>query len=120
MDEWSTTTTHSHPKVISTDPIIIILSCGINTYLWYLGALPTSCLSNQHQRLMVLQTEQDLVPVVANGQPVPLRLQVQRLIGVEDKGGDVVLGRGRIPFGRVRIVIWKGRVTRWLESAIWE
>lgn len=69
---------------------------------------------------MVLQTEQDLVPVVANGQPVPLRLQVQRLIGVEDKGGDVVLGRGRIPFGRVRIVIWKGRVTRWLESAIWE
>lgn len=72
-----------------------------------MGALATAGLSDQDQRLVVLEGEEDVVPVVPDRQTVPLRLQVQRVMGVEHEGSYVILGGGSVSFRGEGIVIWK-------------
>lgn len=88
-------------------PGMVINMVVKDTHLWHLGTLATARLSDQNQRLVIFQAIQNLIPIVSDGQAVTLRLQIQRLVGVEHKCTNVILGWGRVAFRGKRVVIWK-------------
>lgn len=64
---------------------------GLHQVLWDLGALPTSCLPHDHHGLVVLQQEQDVVPVLEHRQTLSLLLDGDGSKAVVHEGGAVVI-----------------------------
>lgn len=70
------------------------------TNLRHLRALPAACLSDQDERLVLLQEVQEVAPVVEDGQALPLRLQTLRQVPVVDEAGR--LGEGVVSVEEAR------------------
>lgn len=84
--------------------------------LRYLCAFAGSGFTDQHERLIVLETVQNLVTVLAYRQPFALRCKIKRLVGVEDERRYVIIRWCRVPFRCKRFVIrfeelWKSART---------
>ena len=76
------------------------------TYLRYLCAFAGSGFTDQHERLVMLETVQNLVTVLAYREPFALRRKIQRLVGVEDERRYVIIRWCRVPFRGKRFVIY--------------
>lgn len=75
------------------------------TYLWHLRRLAAARLADQHQRLVVLQTVQDLIAVLVDRQRLALRPNRSRVVAIEDECRHLIVGGQRVAFGGERVVI---------------